>query len=60
MSSPLDKRTTRQNEKREREREERTVAALNPRFPYFVFEFDFEFFGIGANPPDKIQAAEDE
>ena len=57
--SPLNKSATRAQERAKKERERlEQVAPLEPDFPFTVLEFDPDFFGISANPPEKL-AAED-
>lgn len=52
--SPLNKSANRARERAERERERlEQVAPLEPDFPFVVMPFDPDFFGVGANPPEK-------
>ena len=54
MPSPLNKTETRAEERREREAEAQVIGYLEAQFPFTVLQFDPEFFGLGANPSERI------
>lgn len=60
LENPLSKTERRERERQARELEQDEVVALEPLFPFTVFEFDPTFFGVDGNPPDKIRAANSE